>query len=112
MNAPARIPATRDRYIPQVRAFVPLCRGEDLQLRCSLLLIRDQATAGLRRCSGEAAPVLDTIERLATQYAFAKLPIAELKDLRLHLVRLTTCASGLDQFAYRLEHPEGAHEGG
>lgn len=112
MNAPANITPTRDRYIPQVKEFVPLCEGEDLTQRCSILMMRDQATAGLRRCSAEAAPILEHIQRVASQYAFTKMPADRLKELRYQLVRLVTCASGLEQFAFRLEYPEGAHEGG
>lgn len=106
MNAP--VTPARDRYVPTVKGFVPLCEGEELKLRCSILLIRDQAAAGSRHCSWEAAPTLEHVERLGAHYAFAKMPISRLKDLRNQMLRLATSASGLDLFAYLLEHPEAA----
>jgi hypothetical protein len=107
VSAPAKIVPTRDRYIPQVKAFVPLCDGEALVVRCSILMMRDQATAGMRRCGDEARPVLNTIMELAGHYAFVTMPIERLQELRKELVRLTMCANALERFAYRLEYPEG-----
>jgi hypothetical protein len=103
----AHVTPTRDRYIPQVKAFVPLCDGEALTMRCSLLMMRDQATAGMRRCGDEARPVLNTIMELAGHYAFVTMPLDRLKELRTELVRLTMCANALERFAYRLEYPKG-----
>jgi hypothetical protein len=89
--------------------MLPGCDGEELQQRCSLLLARDNATAGLRRCSDEAAAVLEHVQRLATTYAFASLPLAALKALRYQIVMLTAAAAGLEQFAYGVaSNEEGA----
>lgn len=102
MNAPAKIPSARDQYRPQVKRFVPGCEGRELELRCSLLLLRDQATSRMRNCSDEAHAVCALIVRLACEYAFATMPLELLEELRYEAVRLGTCASGLEMFAYKL----------
>lgn len=102
MNAPAKIPSARDQYRPQVRRFMPGCEGRELELRCSLLLLRDQATSRMRNCGGEAYDVCALIVRLVCEYALASMPIERLEELRYEAVRLATCASGLDMFASKL----------
>jgi uncharacterized protein (UPF0335 family)/DNA modification methylase len=56
--------------------------------------------------------ILAEVSRLAALYAYASLPIAELSELRHRLGMLTTCASGLEGFAFRLAYPGGTNEGG
>lgn len=103
MNAPAGIkPAARDKYIPIVTHHLPTCEGQELSIRCSILLVRDQATSSLRRCSDEAHGILTEIQRLATLNAYRSMPLEHLAELRRHLVRLLSCASGLEMFAYEL----------
>jgi hypothetical protein len=106
MNAPTTIQSTghprRDVYIPQVQTMLPGCAGEELRLRCGILLSRDYATARLRSCEGEVEPVLQHIERLATVYGFASMPDDDLKALHYQIVRLFSVASGLHRvFASR-----------
>jgi hypothetical protein len=112
VNAPAKIAASRDRYIPIVKNRLPTCDGQALVHRCSILLLGDQASASMRRCSEEAYGILAEVSRLAALYAYASLPIAELSELRHRLGMLTTCASGLEGFAFRLAYPGGTNEGG
>lgn len=101
MNAPAQIRnRARDAYIPTVQALLPGCEGDELTLRCSILNMRDRATSHLRGCSEDAGPVLQTVELLATRYAFTSMPIEDLKALRYQMVRLVSCASGLEAFAW------------
>jgi hypothetical protein len=107
MNAPARIRPARAKYEPIVTHHMPLCEGQELDLRCSILQMRDNATSRLRRCSEEAYGILQDIQRLGTQYAYARIPLEELKELRYRLLQLTQTASGLEMFAYRLAHPGG-----
>jgi hypothetical protein len=108
VNAPAKIKPSRDRYIPIVKHHLPHCKdGDEMMLRCSILLLRDQAAAGLRRCSEEAYGILSEVQRLGLIYAFASIPTEELEALRYRLVMLTACASGLEMFAYRLANPNG-----
>lgn len=106
MNAPATITPARDRYKPIVLHHCPGCEGETLSLRCSLLLIRDNAASALRRCSDESAGVLTEVQRLAATYAFAPIPTDELKELRRALLNLTASASSIEAFAYRFSNGE------
>lgn len=114
MNAPmlSQRPSARDKYIPIVKSSVPLCEGPELMFRCSILLLRDQAGSAMNRCSHEAAGVLQEIQSLATLYAFKRMPIDELAELRRQLVVLTAAASGLEMFAYRLAYPDGGANAG
>jgi hypothetical protein len=112
VNAVAKIKPARDRYLPIARHHLPGCEGEELQVRCSILLMRDQASSSLRRCSDEAAGTLNEVQRLATLYAYAPIPLEELKELRYRLLQLTQTASGLEMFAYRLAFPEGGADAG
>lgn len=110
MNAPANIAPKRvAMYKPQVRAFMPGVVGEELDLRASILMTRDQATRGLTRCSDEAAGILAEVERLARDVAFSRMPLDILRDVRAQLIRLLSCATGLETIAYRIAHPD---EGG
>lgn len=112
MNAPAVIIPARDRYIPIVRHHVPHCDGRELVLHCSILFLRDQASSAARGCSDEALGILCEIERLATLFAFARIPVARLEELRAQLLRLTAAASGIEMFAYRLAFPDGGANAG
>jgi hypothetical protein len=104
VNAPTTIASSRRRedYLPTVRHLMPGLDEKETVLRCSLLLIRDNASASMRRCSGEAHPVLLAVEQLASAYAFQRMPIEALEHLRYHLIRLVTSASGLETFASML----------
>lgn len=102
MNAPAKIMPAREKYALIVQHHCPSAQGEELSLRCSILLLRDKATSNARHCADEAAPILHEIERLATLYAYSNIPTDELKELRYRLLQLTQTASGLNMFAYRL----------
>jgi len=108
MNEPIPIRPSRDRYIPIVRQHVPTCQGKEMELRCSLLMVRDQSASALRRCSEEAYGILAEVHRLASENAFTHMPLAELAELRRQLVQLTACASGLEMFAYRRAFPNAA----
>lgn len=100
MNAPANIPTRkREVYRPAVMAILPGCHGEELEHRCSILLMRDNAGSALRWASYEAAEILHAIQRLATEHAFAAMPVERLKHLRYNLNRLVATASNLETFA-------------
>lgn len=115
MNAPAKIEPSRDRYLPIVKHHLPHCEGEELSLRCSILMMRDQAASNLRACSDEAAGCLSEVQRLASVYAYHSMPLEQLAALRYQLLRLTTCASGLEAFAFNQANPpakRGENAGG
>jgi hypothetical protein len=96
VNAPVR-DITRDDYAPTVRALMPGSDGEDMEIRCSLLLMRDCATSAKRYCSEEAWPVLDHVERLASHYAFKHMPLDRFTELRAAMRKLVAAAGALDE---------------
>lgn len=86
----------RHRYRPTVEAFLPGCAGEELELRCSLLLLRDNATVIKGSIAGEAWPLLDHVERLASEYALSSMKLDSLRQLRRAVVMITAQANTLD----------------
>jgi hypothetical protein len=108
VNAPARISLPRDAYIPAVTRLMPSVHGDELSLRCSLMLMRDQASSALRRCTEDAFGLLTALEALATRYVFQEMTVDELKQVRWMLVSLTATASSVNGFALgRLAPPAG-----
>jgi hypothetical protein len=85
----------RDAYVPMVEALLPGCEGEELKLRCGILLMRDYATSRLRWCTAETGELLLVIQRIATQYAFTTIGLAALESLHHELVRLSAVATNL-----------------
>lgn len=108
MNAPAKIAPARERYETIVRHHLAGCSGKELELRCSILLMRDKAQSHMRGCSEEAYGVLEQVWRLGVLYAYELMPIGELEELRYRMLQLTQTASGLEQMAFRLAHPGGS----
>jgi hypothetical protein len=103
LNAPAGIKSSsRDRYIPIVDHHCPGCSAEEKALRCSILFIRDKATAALRSCTEDAYGALAEASRLANAYAFRSMSRRSLKAIRLELQMLVRCASGLEAFHHSL----------
>lgn len=111
MNAPAAATyPSREDYVPAVRAFCPAAEGEELELRASLLLMRDMSMSTKPRCSEEGWQILDLVERTASRDAFRSMSIAELAEIRRLLIRLVSTASGFDAlFARQL--PLGGTDG-
>lgn len=102
MNALSRIEPTPERmvYVPLVQRYLPGCSGQELGLRCSMLLMRDKATAVLRDCCPETAQILEAVERIATTHAFQPMSQERLERARYNLLRLVATASnfqGLSQ---------------
>ena len=97
MSAQATITAPRrEDYEPNVRAFLPTAEGEELQLRASLLLMRDRAVATKPIASETGWHLLDLVERTATRYAFWPMALADLRELRRLLLNTVCAASGFD----------------
>lgn len=86
----------RDDYAPIVRGIIPFCDGEELQLRCSLLLMRDRAMAAKRAACEASWALLDLVERESSQVAFRGMPIDDLREFRRLCVRCVSTASGFD----------------
>jgi len=85
-----------------VNALLPTADPKAMELRCSLLLIRDRASAAMRGCCPESHRVLLTVEQLASAYAFQPMPVQALECLRYLLVRLAGAAHGLETFSQLL----------
>lgn len=98
MNAPV-VHESRRQYVPTVNALMPGAQGDELDIRCSLLLMRDCAAAAKGSCSGEAYPILDEVERLASRFAFQGMPIEELQELRKVMRQIVAAAASLDDWA-------------
>lgn len=96
MNAPVDM---RKQYVPTVNALMPGSEGDDLDVRCSLLLMRDCATSAKTTCSEEAYPILDQVERMASQFVFMPMPTDRMIQLRQVLRQVVAAAAGLDDWA-------------
>lgn len=86
----------RDRYGHSIDTLMPQATGRERELRCSLMLARDRANAGLNHCCAEAYPILVVIADLAGRHVFVPMPLEVLEALRYQVIRLATCAAGLE----------------
>ena len=111
MNAPARIQPDPDRLEAAHRASIRVhCPNEDpltLANRVAIAAIRDQASAGLRRCSPEAAGLLQEIARLATHAVFAPMPAGQVHMTRFALASLLESARHLERAVKWSERGDG-----
>ena len=97
MNAETKpLMPQRADYEPTVKALRPGCTGEELDIRASLLLMRDRAMSVKRRSSEPGWVVLDVVEKLASDNALQPMPLDDLKEIHRLAIRLVSCASGLD----------------
>lgn len=98
MNAPAEYrPARRGDYEPIVRGLLPLCEGEELDLRAGLLMMRDRALATKSTACQSSWELLDIVERESAFAAFRTMPLEDLKEWRRLCVLCVMAASGFDQ---------------
>lgn len=97
MNAPAQI-APWQRYAEAVEAQLPGVFGEQLELRCRLMLARDTASAALWRCTDDETVIMHEIMRLGSLYAFREMPIDALEKLLRAQRRMMQAASALGEF--------------
>lgn len=95
MNADYR-PPRRDDYLPIVKGLLPFCEGEELQLRASLLLMRDRAMATKPISCAASWALLDVVEKEAAEVAFRSIPLGDLKEFRRLCVQCVMTASGFD----------------
>lgn len=86
----------REDYEPAVKCFLPSAFGEELELRASLLLMRDRAMSVKPVACEEAWQILDLVERTASRDAFRSMAMDELRELKRLLIRLVSTASGFD----------------
>ncbi len=98
MSVAALVPATspRDRYLRTLDSLMPELPLRERDMRCSIMMMRDQAAVAMNHCGADAYPVLAAVAKIAETYSFHPLEPDALAALRYQLVRLLTCASGLE----------------
>lgn len=89
-------PPRRSDYEPIVRGLRPLCDGEELMIRTSLLLMRDRAIATKPIACASAWALLDIVEKEVNEIALRTIPIEDLRQFRYLCLRCVTTASGFD----------------
>lgn len=89
-------PPRREDYDPIVKGLRPFCDGEELELRTSLLLMRDRAIATKPIACASSWALLDIVEKEAAEVAFRSIPIDDLREFRRLCVRCVSTASGFD----------------
>ena len=102
-------PPKREDYEPIVKGLLPFVGEEELMLRSSLLLMRDQAMGRKNSACEPAWAILDVIERIASDNAmYHKIDLETLRELRRVSLNLACAAASLDTiFAPRLPLNEG-----
>lgn len=86
----------REDYEPAVKCFLPGVSGAELDLRSSLLLMRDRSMAQKPAACEEAWAILDIVERTAARDAFRPMGVDELAEVKRLLIRLVSTAAGFD----------------
>lgn len=86
----------REDYEPVIRNFMPGVEADELELRASLLLMRDRAISTKPIACEEAWQILDLVERTASRDAFRPMSNEELAEIKRLLIRLVSTASGFD----------------
>lgn len=94
-SGPARGGA-RSYYHPIVRRYFPTADDQEVELRSSLMVMRDGSLSRLRSCSRISRPFWECLEQLASDYAFAAVPLPQLSSVRLAIIRVAAAASSLE----------------
>lgn len=90
-------PPRRADYEPIVKGLKPLCDGEELMLRSSLLLMRDRAIATKQRACASSYALLDVVEREASDAALNhRVPLDDLRELRRLCIQCVYISAGFD----------------
>ena len=108
----ARVPRRED-YFPIVKGLRPFLADEEVELRASLLLMRDRAMATKPRACTPAWALLDVVENVASESALNhKLAVDELRELRRLCLNCVASASSFDTlFQPRLPLDDGEANG-
>lgn len=90
-------PARREDYLPIVKALRPFIGEDELELRASLLLMRDQAMGRKNSACEPAWMLLDVIERTASENAMNhRVDVETLRELRRLCLNCACTASSFD----------------
>jgi hypothetical protein len=103
----------REDYEQIVKGLRPATDGEELILRSSLLLMRDQAMATKSHACEPAWLLLDIVERQASDIALHhKVSLDDLREIRRLCVSCVMAANGFDMlYQPRLPLSEGEANG-
>lgn len=99
MNEPTTFtrPPRRSDYEPIVKGLKPLCDGEELMLRSSMLLMRDRAIATKQVACEPSYMLLEVVERISSENALNnQISLDVLRELRRLCVMCVANASGFD----------------
>jgi hypothetical protein len=99
-------PPRHEDYIPIVKAMIPFCDGEDLRLRCGLLLMRDRAIASKPNTVEPTWQLLDIVQRESEEAAFRTMSLDDLREIRRLCIAVVMAANGFNQF-YQPSLPVG-----
>lgn len=100
MNDASPLPRVtrRQDYEPIVKALRPWMAGEELELRTSLMLMRDRATAIKDVVCEPAWHLFSVVERVAQDNATNyRIPLAELREIRNLCAQTVMLARGFDR---------------
>jgi hypothetical protein len=90
-------PPRRSDYEPIVKGLRPLCDGEELTLRSSLMLMRDQAIATKMHACEASWQLLDVVERVAAEVALNhRVDVESLREFRRLCIQCVLAASSFD----------------
>lgn len=105
-------PPRKEDYFDIVRGLRPFIEDEEMQLRSSLMLMRDRAiaTKNSPRISDHAFDILDVVHRIADDHAMNfRVRLDDLREIRRNCLNLICAASSLDaMFRAPPEQPEAA----
>lgn len=90
-------PPRKEDYFDVVRGLRPLCQGEELILRSSLLLMRDRAMATKEVACQSGYALLEVVEREASGVALnPRCTVEDLREFQRLCIRLVSTAQGFD----------------
>lgn len=111
MNAPTAVRHEVKTFGCPHRAAISIhCPNEsDLSMiaRVSIASLRDQASAGMRRCSEASRPILQTITQLASEAVYARMPEGKLCLIAGALGTLMNAARNVERAVNWSERGDG-----
>jgi hypothetical protein len=106
-------PPRKEDYAPIVRGLRPFLPDEEVDLRSSLLLMRDRAMATKANASEYAWALLDVVERVGADHAMNhRVDVESLREMRRICLNIVCAASSFDaMYQPRLPLDDGEANG-
>lgn len=79
---PFAMPVNHRAYAHTISTHCPNINETEMQARCEIARIRDEAAVGLQRGSEHIGGMLSDVSRLATQAVYAEMPTSRLIALK------------------------------